>query len=204
MCYNGNMNEIETSYSKEEVHHLALRTAHAVTQQDPQQAYRDMGRPLMPDLQIAFGSYANRTANLAKDERHELGHLLTNGFNATGTILTKTLLESPHVIRKKEALAIAGSDNTVRTLSIVALQNANTALELVERAKSLDSPFVVHRPSQSIRFIHPNYQSASPGPNVCTATLLKDGETISPVFRDFVRWSGAVAVHAMYRRRFTN
>jgi hypothetical protein len=198
------MNEHESSYSKKEVLNLSLKAAHAVTRHDPLQAYRDMGRPLMPDLQISFGSYANRVADLDQQERHELGHLLTNGFNATGTILTKTLLDSPHVIRKKEALEIARSDDTVHTLSVVALQNANTALELVERAKSPYSPFVVHRPSQSIRFIHPNYQSINPGPNVCTGALLKDGETISPVFRDFVRWSGAVAVHCMYKRRFTN
>jgi len=183
--------------------HLANKTVENLVEIDPVAAYKEMGKPMLHYLTDRFHSFATRHGRLTAKEREDLDHLITTSFDATRTVVTETLIKSTQRIGKAAALAIANHEETVRTMHTIARQDAARALELVRAAELPSSPYMVNQTSEYITFA----PGTRPGVNSfrgCPAIEVGGNDEIAPLFSKFVRWSGSIAVHSMYKRRFTN
>lgn len=182
---------------------LANKTVENLVEIDPLTAYKEMGKPMLYCLTDQFHNYAAKRNNLTTEEREDLDHLITTSFDATTTVVTETLLRSTQKIGKAAALAIAHHEETVRTMHAIAQQDASQAIALVQAAELISSPYMVNPTKEYITFA----PGTRPGVNIyrgCPVLKMENSEEIPPLFTKFVRWSGAVAVHSMYKRRFTN
>ncbi len=197
------LNLQNTMNSPIDIFPLALRVSKKIVNDDPLLAFRDMNKPFLHDIRDEFNDYVIRKCDLSVDEITEMGDLIESGFDATTMIVTESLKRSNRIIKKDKALRIATNDGTVETLGIIARQEPSIAVRLVKQASLTSSPYVVNYQDEYISFPHPNYQSIHPTRR-CPAVIAKGSETISPAFSNFVKWSGALAVHSMYKRRRVN
>ncbi len=182
---------------------FALQVSKKIVNDDPLLAFRDMNKPFLHDIRDEFNDYVIRKCDLSIDGITEMGELIESGFDATVTVVTESLKQSNRIIRKNKALRIATSDGTVETLGTIARQEPGMAVRLIKQATLPSSPYVVNYQDEYISFPHPNYQGVHPTRR-CPAVIARGSETISPAFSNFVKWSGALAVHSMYKRRRVN
>lgn len=116
----------------------------------------------------------------------------------TADILLNTIKLSEEDISYEQAARIATHEETIRILTALALQNASDAKEIANSALYHSSSVFKLSPDCESIIIRPGMHIPASTAKGCPAAQPVREGLAPPLFRNFVKWSGAIAAHSGY------